>query len=57
MEPFSSITNKDIIYFVNYYHLNNSGNIYLTAWNFILQNKDILVPISIYNYLLDFNLH
>lgn len=59
MEPFLNIPRNSILYFLNYYNVPHGENIYLTAWNFILQNKDknILVPLSIHNYLLDYNLH
>lgn len=57
MESFANIPKRDIIYFLNYYKIPYGENIYLTAWNFILENKDILIPISIHNYVLDYNLH
>lgn len=55
MSSFSNIDIKDIKYFLNYYNIDYGDDIYLTAWNYILQNKNISVPLSINNWILNYN--
>lgn len=52
---FRDIPPKDINYIISHYKLPSQGNKYLTVWNFIIQNKDVLIPKSIATYITNYN--
>jgi len=56
MTSFSDIPIKDIEYLLKVNNLSLSGDKYLTAWNFILTNPNINVPISIADWIIAHNL-
>ena len=52
---FRDIPPKDINYIISHYKLPSQGNKYLTVWNFLITNKDVLVPTEIADYIIAFN--
>jgi alpha-tubulin suppressor-like RCC1 family protein len=52
---FANIPAKDITYIINKYGLTVYGDKYLAVWNFLIQNKGILVPKSIENWIVNYN--
>jgi hypothetical protein len=56
MEPFTSVPLGDIDYMISTYNLPTVGNKYSTVWNFVSETSDILVPESISNYIMAYNL-
>jgi hypothetical protein len=56
MESFNVVPMEDIDYLLINNNLSTTGNKYLTAWNFILQNPNVLAPVSIADYVIAYNI-
>lgn len=54
MSNFSDIPIKDINYIINKYNLTWKDK-YLTVWNFIINNSNILVPTSVADWIIAYN--
>jgi len=53
---FADIPLKDIYYFLSSYNLSiKNNNPYLTVWNYILTHENIKLPLSIANWILEYN--
>jgi len=55
MTSFRDIPIEDVNYLLENYHQDVRGNKYLTAWNLLLQNSNILVPKSIADWINNYN--
>jgi hypothetical protein len=55
MSRFSDIPLDDIVFLLKTYKQEVNKNIYLTAWNYITTNKNILVPESIADWIIAYN--
>jgi hypothetical protein len=55
MQPFTTIPGKDIDYLLKTNNLSTNKDKYLTAWNFIITNSEINIPISIADYIIAYN--
>ena len=52
MSNFKDIPSVDITYLLNYYKQPITGDIYLNAWNFIVSNPKILIPVAIADWVI-----
>jgi hypothetical protein len=55
MTHFTDIDTNDIIYFLKKYDQMVGENLYLDAWNLLISNKGIEVPISIADWIIAYN--
>jgi len=56
MQSFDNVPVEDINYLLSSNNLPLTDNKYLTAWNFIINNPNINVPVSIADYVIAYNI-
>lgn len=52
MSNFQDIPISDITYLLNYYNQPITDNLYLNAWNFIISNPKIVIPVAIADWVI-----
>lgn len=55
MSSFNMVPLVDVQYLLNLYNIPYENNIYLQCWNFIINNKNILIPVAIADFIIAYN--
>ena len=56
MQSFINVPIKDINYLLKSNNLPLIGDKYLTAWNFLLTNPQVNIPVTIADYIIAYNI-